>query len=229
MSPIPTWEQAVAAHEQYSKLSPEQKRICDTTGIIHVADESNGRIKRNRLDNDKKLALACAEELRNQTKREGMLSYGGLFNGQWYKDDITLSFNLMRVKNNCCLIPKSGLLKCIQRWLKLYPQFQLFTLSEIKRYPTYAWCPFKCEPKAKFLVKMNDGLGNLNSLKLLIDKTMVLGPDEADASKMKICIPIAWPPESVRFKFDANLAQPLTDPQFLGQVKKKLDVSKAED
>ncbi|KAI0233383.1 hypothetical protein L0F63_003167 [Massospora cicadina] len=131
MSPIPTWEQAVAAHEQYLKLSPEQKRLCDTTGTIH------------------KLALACVEELRNQSKREGMLSNGGLFGGQWCKDDVTLSFNLTRVKKNCRLIPRSGLLKCIQRWLKLYPQLRLFTLSEIKSYPVDIRSLINIEPKAK--------------------------------------------------------------------------------
>ncbi|KAJ9053855.1 hypothetical protein DSO57_1020298 [Entomophthora muscae] len=122
MQGTPTWTEALESLELYKKLSPDQKKICDETGVLPGKSASKKNPRLNRLTNDKKLALSCIEEIINSTARPGKLLSGGTIYGHWYKDNVTLEENIMSEKKNVRLCPRSGLIPCIRRWFRIVPR-----------------------------------------------------------------------------------------------------------
>ncbi|KAJ9053858.1 hypothetical protein DSO57_1020302 [Entomophthora muscae] len=220
MRPFPTWMEAAKCFERYEKLSPEEKVAYDSTGVFPevAASQSGQNITSERAEKDRKLALACFEELINRDADENQGE--GFVQGFHCKDNKKLSYKISQLPGIKKLVPNSGLTKCFKRWSSSYPNLDLFIVQELEGLEFSSEDDFKPSGGASKLIKLNMKEATLNEAKEIIDKDMRL-PSELNGAETKSDSPSPsrqWRKKSDNFKYDVELVSSLSDEEIRLQL-----------
>lgn len=173
MRPFPTWMEAVKCFERYEKLTPEEKAAYESTGIFpEMAASMAGQLTSpERAEKDRKLALACVEELICKDSESEIVGEG-MLHGFHCKDNRKLGYRISRLPVIKKLVPNSGLTKCFKRWASSYPNLDLFVVQELEGVEFIPGDNFKVSDGATKLIKLNMKEASVEAAKEIINRDM---------------------------------------------------------